>query len=57
MIKDFLKVNKGKIEPFVSSDVLLLQLANNEDGVSGASTSHKTELNLIDIHHPVDIEI
>ena len=37
MIESFLKVNKGKIEPFVcSGDVFLLQLANNEDGISDA---------------------
>ena len=41
-IEGFLNVNEGKLEPFVSSgDVLLLQLANNEGGISGASTRHK----------------
>ena len=55
MIEDSLKVNEGKIELFVSSgDVLLLQLANNEDGTSVASTRHKGKLHLVNVHHLAD---
>ena len=57
MIEDFLKVDEGKVEQFVSCDVHLLQLANNEDGVSCTSTRHKAELLLTDIHHLADIEV
>ena len=42
-------------EPFVSGDVFLLQLGNNEHGISGASTRHKTELNIVDVHHRAKI--
>ena len=52
----FLKVNEGKAEQFVSSDVLLLQLANNGDGISGACTIHKSELHF-DVHHLADVGV
>ena len=54
MIKSFLKVNEAKIELFVSSGDVLLQLANYENCVSGTSTKHKSELHLVDVHHLAD---
>ena len=41
----------------VISCKMLLQLANNEDGVNGTSARHKAELNLIDVHHLMDVEV
>ena len=55
-IKNFLSVNGGKLGPFVSDDVLL-QLANNDDGISGTSTRHKCKLPLGDVHHLVVVEV
>ena len=57
MIVGFLKVDEGNVEEFLSYGVLLLQLANNKDGVSGMSTRNKAELHLIDVHHLGDVEV
>ena len=57
MIKGFLKVNEDKVEQFVSFDVLLLQLANNKDGINGTATRHKSELHLVNVHPIVDVEV
>ena len=57
MVKGFVKVDEGKVDQFVFSDVLLLQLANNKDGVSGTSNRHKTKLHLINVHHLVDVGV
>ena len=46
MIKGFIKVNKGKVERFVCSDVFCLQLADNGDGI----IRHKAELSLMSIN-------
>ena len=56
-IEGFLKVDEGKLEQSVSSDVLFLQLANNEDGVSGTSPRQKAELHLVDVHHLTDVGV
>ena len=56
MINSLLSVNGGKAGPFVSNDVLL-QLANNDDGISGTSTRHKGKLPLGDVHHLGEVEV
>ena len=42
--KRFLKIDKRKVERFVGGNVSLLQLANNEYGISGAFDRHTAQL-------------
>ena len=50
MIDGFFKGDEGKLEQFVSGDVLLLLPVNNEDGVRDTSTRQKAELYLVNVH-------
>ena len=52
----FLKVDEGKVEQCISSDVLLL-VANNEDSISGTSTRHNNKLHFVDVYHLVDVRV
>ena len=57
MIEGFLKADEGKVVSKQWCTSTALQLANNEDGVSGTSTRHKAELHFINVHHLTDEEV
>ena len=49
--ESLLLVNKFETKWPVSSDVLLLQLTDDEGGISGASTWHKAKVHGVDVQH------
>ena len=54
--RSFFKVDEGKVEQFVSCDVLQ-QLANNQDGANNTFTRHRAELLFVDIPHIADVGV
>ena len=41
----------GKVKCIVCSDILLLQLEDDENGISDATTWHKAKLHDVNVHH------